>query len=241
MLWERGPRGFLSPEWKWFLFRGVLIGIVAFGVSNALSFIPIADVYGIMFSVPFLSVALSVLLLKEYVGRHRWLSIIIGFIGVLILVGPQYEALNIGLFYTSIAAISGAFSILVLRKIGKKHYMPLLILYSYLGVAAVNIPMALPDLVIPSAHSLYFFFAGSVLLLLGTCATTYGLAHARSTASVAPFIYIQAIWGVILGYIFFGDLPTPPTLIGLIIIIGAGIYMLYNEKQLGKKHLSLKE
>ena len=233
ILKQRGLKGFLTPQWKLFALRALMTGMTSYAIVNALSLIPIADMYGITFSSPFITVLLAALILKEQTGWHRWTAVIIGFIGVLVLVGPQYEEMNVGLLYACAATASIAVGVILLRKIGTKDvYMPLLVLYSYIGMLAVNFPIALPELQIFPTPDLYFLLANTALLLTAIVLTTYCISHAQSTASVAPFIYIQAIWGVIFGYIFFKDIPTLTTILGLLIVVGAGLYMIYREKQL---------
>lgn len=234
ILFDRGWRGFLSPNWKWLILRGICIAGTATGVVNALALIPLADLYGITFSAPFIAVALAATILKEQVGWHRWLAVIIGFIGVLILVGPQFNVLNIGLAYAGMATISIALGTIVIRKIGKHEYLPLFILYPYMGILAVNLPMALPTLHIPPMPHLWEFLANAVLVLGAQLLVTYAIANAKSTASVAPFVYVQVIWGVAFGYFIFGDIPTWTTILGLGIVVGAGIYMIFRERQLSK-------
>ena len=236
ILKQRGLKGFLTPQWKLFALRALMTGMTSYAIVNALALIPIADMYGITFSSPFFTVILAALILKEQTGWHRWLAVIIGFVGVLVLVGPQYQEMNIGLLYACAATVAIAVGVILLRKIGTKDvYMPLLVLYSYLGMLGVNFPIALPELQVFPTPDLYFLLGNTALLLTAVALTTYCTSHAQSTASVAPFIYIQAIWGVVFGYIFFNDIPTPTTIIGLLIVVGAGLYMIYREKQLGKK------
>ena len=234
ILVKRGIKGFISEKWKLLAFRGFLTGVTSFGVVNALSLIPIADLYGITFSAPFISVILSVLLLKESVGWHRWLTVVAGFIGVVILIGPQFNTLNIGISHAIVATLCIAFSTIVVRFIGTKEYMPLIIWYSGLGMLAVNAPIAISVGTLPAIPDLIYFLTNGVLILAAMLMTTYALAHAKSTASVAPFVYIQAIWGIVFGIIFFGDTPNIATISGLIIIVSAGLYMLYRERQLNR-------
>lgn len=235
ILKQRGLKGFVTTKWKLLALRGFLTGLTSFGVVSALGLIPIADLYGITFAAPFTSVVLATLLLKEQVGWHRWLAVIIGFIGVVVLVGPQYQTVNIGIIYAAMASICIALSTIVVRYIGTKEYMPLLIWYSCIGMLAVNLPFALPSLSIPATSDLLLFGINGFLILVAMLLTTYSLAHAKSTASVAPFVYIQAIWGLVFGMIFFDDTPTYATIGGLIIIVGAGLYMIYRERQLQRQ------
>jgi S-adenosylmethionine uptake transporter len=234
ILYDKGWRGFLSPRWKWLVARAVCIGLVSTCVVNAFRLIPLADVYGITFSAPFIAVCLAFILLKENVGLHRWLSVIIGFVGVIILVGPQFNVLNIGLVFAIVAALSIAAGTIVIRKIGHDEYMPLFVLYPFIGMLTINLPIAVNELHIPDTPFLWYFLANTLFVVGGVSATTYAIAHAKATASVAPFVYVQIIWGVVFGYFIFDDIPTLPTIIGLTLIIGAGIYMILRERQLNK-------
>ena len=235
ILFDKGWRGFLSPNWKWLIVRGACIAATATGVVNAVALIPLADLYGITFSAPFIAVCMAYLILKEQVGWHRWAAVTAGFIGVLILLGPQFSNFNIGLFYAFIATISIAVGTIVIRKIGKKEYLPLFILYPYIGILTVNLPLAIPDLEIPPTPYLWGFIANALFVLGGQLLVTHATAHAKSTASIAPFVYIQVIWGVIFGYFIFGNTPTYTTISGLVLIVSAGLYMIYRERQLRKQ------
>lgn len=234
ILIDKGWKGFLSPNWKWLIARGACIAITATGVVNAVSLIPLADLYGITFSAPFITVFLAFTLLKEQVGWHRWLAVVVGFAGVFILAGPQFNHLNIGIVYAIIATFSIAAGVIVIRKIGKDEYLPLFILYPYMGILVVNAPMALPTFELPPFPVIWWFILNSLFVLAGQLFVTYATAHAKATASIAPFVYVQVIWGVIFGYVLFNDIPTITTILGLVLIVGAGIYMIYRERQLSK-------
>lgn len=236
ILASKGWKGFLSPNWKWLIVRGLCIAATATGVVNALSLIPLADVYGITFSAPFIAVCMAYVLLKEQVGLHRWAATIVGFIGVIILLGPQFGTLNTGILYAIVAAISIAVGTIVIRKIGKNEYLPLFILYPYAGILAVNLPLAWPIMEIPPLLDSAWVVANALFVLGGQLFITFGIANAKSTASVAPFVYLQIVWGVIFGYLFFNEFPTQETIIGLILIVGAGMYMIYRERQLNKNN-----
>lgn len=234
ILFDKGWKGFLSPNWKWLIARAICIGITATGVVNSVSLIPLADLYGITFSAPFITICLAVIFLKEQVGWHRWLAVIVGFIGVIVLTGPQFETLNIGIIYAIMAALSIAIGTIVIRKIGKNEYLPLFILYPYIGILTVNAPMSFPDFTMPPSPIIWGFIANAIFVLGGQLFITHAISHAKSTASVAPFVYSQIIWGVIFGVWIFGDIPKTATITGLILIVGAGIYMIYREQKLRK-------
>ncbi len=234
ILFDKGWRGFLSPNWKWLMARGACIAVTATGIVNAVAHIPLADLYGITFSAPFITVILAVIFLREEVGLHRWISVIAGFMGVIILLGPQFDALNIGIAFAIAATLSIAVGTIIIRKIGKNEYLPLFILYPYIGILAVNIPLSITHIEPIALPDLGWFIASSFFVLASQFAVTFSIAHAKSTASVAPFVYIQVIWGVILGYFFFNEIPTVATAIGLIIVTAAGLYMVMRERQLNR-------
>jgi drug/metabolite transporter (DMT)-like permease len=236
ILYDKGWKGFYSPHWKWLVVRALCVGTTATGLVNAVSYIPLADLYGITFSAPFITLFLAYFILKEHVGWHRWFAVSIGFAGVLVLVGPQFEILNIGIIYAILGTVSIALGTIVIRKIGVSVYFPLFILYSYLGMIVVNLPFAITTLHVPPLSDLMIFVPNALCVLGGMIAITYGFAHAKQTAGVAPFVYVQVIWGTILGYFFFNNIPTMTTLAGLSLIISAGLYMIYRENQLRKLH-----
>jgi len=240
ILVNKGWRGFLSPNWKWLMARGACIAVTATGVVNAVALIPLADLYGITFTAPFLTVIMAALFLKEEVGLHRWLSVIIGLCGVFILLGPQFETVNLGIIYAIIAMFSIAIGTIVIRKVGPKEYLPLFILYPYIGILLVNIPLAIPhlsssDFTFPVGLDLLMFVLNAAFVLIAQLLVTYSIANAKATATLAPFVYIQVIWGVLFGILFFGNIPTGTTILGLIVIVCAGLYMIYREGQLNKK------
>jgi len=234
ILINKGIKGFLSPNWKWLVARAACIAITATGVVNAVAMIPLADLYGITFAAPFFAVLLSIMFLKENVGWHRWLSVIIGFIGVIVLLGPQFQQLNIGVIYAVAAMLSIAVGTIVIRKIGNDEYLPLFVLYPYLGILCVNMPIATQHIEPIEIADLSWFVGNSLFVLLGQLGITYGIAAAKSTASVAPFVYVQVVWGVLFGVLFFDEIPTSTTIIGLILVVSAGLFMIWREKQLNK-------
>jgi drug/metabolite transporter (DMT)-like permease len=236
ILIDRGWRGFLSPNWKWLIARAACIAFTATGVVNAVSYIDLADLYGITFCAPFISVILAASLLKEEVGWHRWLAVIIGFIGVLVILGPSYSHMNMGIVSALIAALSIGLGTIVIRKIGNKEYMPLFILYPYAGILIVNLPLAWPTLEIPATPDLWGFIANAVFVMGGQLFVTYAIANAKSTASISPFVYIQVLWGTLFGYFLFGNVISATTALGLVLVIGAGLFMIYREQQLNRKN-----
>ena len=228
----KGWRGFASKRLKWHLARGFLIGFVAIAVVNALALIPLAEFYGIVFISPFLVLIMTVLFLKEHVGWHRWMAVAAGFTGVIVLAGPQFMHFGAGVILAFLAAFLVAASTILVRKIGPGEFLPLYGFYPFFFMFLVNTPLALPNLKLPEISDIWLFAAGGPLVVLGQLAVTYAIAHVKETAIIAPFHYIQIIWGVVLGYLIFGDIPALTTLSGIFLIASAGLYTIYREYHL---------
>lgn len=228
---KQGWKGFTSPKLKYHLIRAAGVAGVSFCVMNAFSRIPLADFYGVTFSAPFLILIFLALVLKEPVGWHRWVAVGVGFLGVLILAGPEFKTLNVGYLYAAAATGLITFTSIIIRKIGKDEYLPLYGVYPPIFIALFNAPMALADFVpVAPFHVLLFGLYGAIILG-GLLMTTYSIAKIHEMAIVAPFQYAQIVWGIIFGFFIFGDVPVATTYIGLILIVGAGLYTIYREHQ----------
>jgi drug/metabolite transporter (DMT)-like permease len=212
--------------------RMTVSGFISFSIVTALSKIPLTDMYSITFSSPFIGVIMAYLILKEHVGWHRWLCVVIGFLGVLIVVGPQFENLNNGLLFALCAAFLMGVNNTIIRKIGRQENTLNLSLLAFVGMVLVNGFFAWDDLHLVTPQNTILFSINGLLVLTAILLTTYGISHAKSVASIAPFLYVQAIWGVIFGYFLFDDTPTITTILGLMIVVAAGLYMIYRENQL---------
>lgn len=230
-----GIKGFIPEKIGWTALRTVIVMCLALSIVNAFARVPLADVYGITFAAPFLTLILVALFLKETIGWQRWATVIVGFIGVLIMAGPQFKDLNQGYILALMAMVFIGLSGFVLRKVGKKDPPALYGFYPIVAIFLVTTPLALPVYVMPATVDLWKFALQIGGIMGGQIFVSYATATAKETASIAPFVYIQIIWGVIFGYFVFGDVLKPETLIGMPLIIGAGLYMIYRERQLRKK------
>ena len=218
-LMPRGEAHHLRDGRLWL--RGALLAGGIVSILTALSGAPLADAFAGLFVGPLVSVILSAVLLREEVTPLRWLLVILGFVGVLLVVRPSGEmnhymiiAVMAGLFYGGFLTASRWVS-------GLAH--PRTLLASQLVVAAVlTLPLGLwfwPALT-PAALGL--------LLISGLCSAagnlTLLLAYRQATASqVAPFVYFQLLAATGLGYLVFADVPVLWTWLGMGLIALAGI------------------
>lgn len=239
LLWARhGHKVFFPSNIRLHLLRGMVILGTAFFMVSALKTLPLADFYGVVFLSPFIMLILTVIFLSEHVGWRRWLAVLIAFSGVIVLAGPQFNHFGEGFIYAALGAVCSAVSVIILRKIG--HGAPLL-LYAFYPSAFITLfnltAMLVTDTAMPFQSSDFVFFAlHGPAAMLGVICTSLGYAKSPEASIVAPFMYTQIIWGILFGWLFFNASLTPTTIVGLVLIIGAGCYSIYRDYHRAHDH-----
>ncbi len=195
----------------------------------ALSFIPLADATAIMFVAPILVTAMSVPLLGEYVGPQRWASVVVGFLGALVIIRPGSDAMEPAALLTLGAASCYGFYQIATRRLSATDAPLTTLMYS----AAVGV-------LVSSAVVPFFWVTPSpadwlTMMALGLFG---GLGHfalikafqAAPAVTVTPFGYVNLLWAVLFGFVIFGELPDAWTVLGAAIIAASGLYILHREK-----------
>lgn len=229
IFYKHGPQGFITKNWKWHIIRAFAISATTFFVVNALALIPLSDFYGLIFIAPMITAILSNIILGETIGYHRLVAIIVGFLGVLILSGPQLETINIGLFFTLAAALTVSISSIIIRKIGPEKVTSLYAFFPFILNLIIYSPFMLINFKPPAASELILFASIAPIVIIGIICLSLGFIKAPSTSVIAPLHYIQILWGALLGILLFEDIPTPAVLYGAAIIILAGLYLIWTE------------
>ena len=191
-------------------------------------YLPLAETFMFYLAAPIFVTALSAPLLGERVGFHRWSAILVGFAGVVVILGPGAAAFS----WPALIAIAGSLSLalmLILARTLAGSDGLTLITYQTVGVTVAG-GLTLPFVwIMPPVLDL------ALLGLLGVVATTahYCLNHAVKLSEpslVAPYQYTTIIWALILGYLVWGDLPTLSAWIGSAIVIASGLYIFVRER-----------
>ncbi len=231
ILTRHGIKAFAPHNVKLHILRGLIICTTAFCVVSALHRLPMADFYGISFLSPFFLLMLSILFLNEKVGWRRWMAVSIAFTGVLILAGPQFDHVGNGIAFALAGAMIASVGVIVLRKIGPNAPLPLYGFYPFTWITIMNFTMMIAtDNYQPIEMEYIGWFAlHGPIAVLGIIGTSLGYARSPEASIVAPFIYTQIIWGILFGWLFFDYLPKETTAVGLVLIIGAGIYSIWRE------------
>ena len=193
-------------------------------------YLSLADAHSIASLTPVLVVALSALILRERVSLKTWITIFVGFVGVLIIMRPGLSIFD----PKSLIPLAGAFFLsiyqIVTRKASEKDPNETSLFYTsivgiiLMGIIGYNFWQPLME------NSLIYFIAIGFFFSLGLYFQIIALSLARA-GIIQPFHYTLIFWAIILGYIFYEDFPDIPTLIGGLVITISGIYTLYIKDQ----------
>ncbi len=198
---------------------------------SAVQYLPLTEATALQFTSPLFMTALSALLLAEPVGRHRWVAVIVGFIGVLIMARPIPGEMNVpGVTFGILAAFGAAGAMVAIRQIADTERGPTIVFYFTLGGVIVGLVGSAVHWVTPDPLTLSMLILAGVIGGIGQLLLTEAL-RAAPIGVVAPFDYTQLVWAAILGLVLWGELPHPLTLVGAVIVAGSGVYILHRELQ----------
>lgn len=231
MLMRDSAPGTLLPVHPWWMaLRTGAAVVTGLGAFFAFSVLPLAQTYAILFAAPLLITVLAIPLLGERVRLRRWLAVLVGLSGVMVVLQPGAEPFSLGHAAALIAAIGGALNSVIVRKIGAEERPVVMMLYPMvanfvlLGAALywVYEPMPIQHLGLLALVSVMGFIAGRLII------SAY---QAGEAAIIAPMQYSQIIWASIFGYLFFEENIDRATLIGTGLIILSGLYIVLRESR----------
>ncbi|HET9245312.1 MAG TPA: DMT family transporter, partial [Xanthobacteraceae bacterium] len=194
----------------------------------AFSLMPLAGATAINFSSPLFATLASALLLKETVGLARWLALLVGFGGVLIVTEPGAGAFQIGaLFALANAVLYGSVTAGV-RGMTTTESAQTLTLYQLAlltGFFALLLPLGWTS---PTPVDAAWIVFNGVSNAVGQYWWTRAL-HLAPASAVAPFNYLSLIWASILGFAIWGDVPTVSLVVGSAVVVASGLFLLWRE------------
>jgi drug/metabolite transporter (DMT)-like permease len=194
----------------------------------AFSLMPLAGAIAINFSAPLFTALISAVLLKETVGPARWLALLVGFCGVLIVTNPGMGTFQIGaLFALANAVLYGSVTAGV-RGMTATESAETLILYQLAlltGLFALLLPLGWSS---PTPADTAWIVFNGVSNAVGQYWWTRAL-HLAPASAVAPFNYLSLVWAIILGFAVWGDVPTVSLVIGSAVVVASGLFLLWRE------------
>lgn len=215
-----------SKKWKWHSLRAAIITTSSILVYYALRHMPLSDFYGIVFLNPLWVAILSFLYLHEKIPASRIAAIIVGFIGVLVIAGAEFATLNFGFLAALCVSVLGAMGALLARHIGGDEAPTNFGLATHAAMALTNLPFMIMYYKTPTLLDATFMIGGGVAIALAMMSLSVVFAKSKSVSQIAPLQYTQMLWGILFGWLIFDQTPTERTLIGGLLVITAGFYVM---------------
>lgn len=234
------PRSDWRPRPLWpIVLRGLCATFGTFFVYAGLAVMPLVDAVAIFFAQPLLLTALSAVFLRESVGWARWLAVVAGMTGAMLIIGPNFERVGWGAMLPAAAALFHAFSALLTRRFASAARLPVFqFITATIAICVATVVLAAGSAAgitaitphIPSANELGLMS----IVGLASMATNLMLTQAfriAPTSIIAPFLYLHIVGSTVAGYLIFAHVPGTQTVAGTVLIVGAGLFVWWRESR----------
>ena len=231
----RGLAVFRTRRLRAHIGRNVTQGVAQSLIIVALGLMPLAGAVAINFSSPLFATLFAMIWLKEKAGMARGVALVAGFCGVLLVASPGADSFRIGALYALANAVMFGSITTAVRGMSATESAETLTMYQMVLLTlffAVATPIA--GFATPGGGDLAALLINGVFNGVGQYCWTRALALAPP-AAVGPFYYFSIVWALLLGFLFWGDVPTPALLAGSAIVVGCGLFLLWRER--GKKQV----
>jgi drug/metabolite transporter (DMT)-like permease len=229
LVYKRSWAELRPVRWKLHLMRGLLSVFLLGTFVYAIRVLSLADAYAIFLCAPLLVTALSVPILREKVGWHRWLAIGIGMCGVLVMLRPSSSSfMTLGALAAFVSAVAYAISVVSVRVLSQTDSNTSVVFWSMLIMTLVSTLLGLRDWQPIRIEHLGVIVATGALGALAIHLLT--LAYRSAPASmIAPFEYTALLWGVGIDWLVWDTLPGTRVYVGGGIVVLSGLYVIWRE------------
>jgi drug/metabolite transporter (DMT)-like permease len=230
---QEGRAAIVLPKDKLQWVRGIAISCSAIGMFFAVWLMPLSEATTIAFTQPMITAVLATVILGERARRSTWVATLIAFVGVFLVLRPNFATAGWGSLFPLMGATGMAVTIITNRAVSGRA-----------GVLAMQYYMSVTAMIFLTGVTLAAHFSGfetfkltwphwSVVArcaVIGVSATLAQMLIYMGTVkagagTIAPMTYGQLLMAVVLGWLFFGDTPDALAMLGAAIIIGAGLYL----------------
>ena len=230
LIWRGGGlRSLKTDNPKGHLIRALLVILGTFLFVSGLKHLPLTDAIAIAFAGPLFITALAPPLLGEHVGWRRWMAVLAGFIGIVIIMRPGGDIFQWAAIFPLAASLTGAFRDILTRGMSATETSVALLFYTSLGVILASM-VVVPFVWQPVPLTDWGWFLANGFLIGSAHFLMIETFRYGEAALVAPFKYSGVVWAAIFGYLIWGDIPDLRTTMGATIVIIAGIYILHRER-----------
>lgn len=223
------------------VWRG-LVGTMAMGLGfTALGLLPLPEVTALGYAAPLLTVIFAAMFLGEQVRIFRLSAVFFGLIGVVIVLSPRLTLVSleatsqlqtIGAFAALLGAVFSALAQVFVRKLVQTEPTAPIVFYFSLTAAVLSLFTLAFGWVLPTPREAALLVGAGLLGGIGQILLTESYRHAE-TGVIAPFEYVSMLLAIVLGYLVFGEAPTVAILGGASLIVLAGLFIIWRERQLG--------
>lgn len=223
-----GVAGLATTKWRWHALRTVFAAGAMFGFFYALSIIPLVNALTLAFTAPLIVTALSVPVLGEHVGWRRWLAVSVGFVGVLVMLRPGIEVISVASLAVIAASFCYAFLAVTARMLSTTESTYSLSVYVIAGPLLISSLLLRGNWSSPSLSAWALFALAGLFSAIAWIGIVSAYRRARP-AILAPFEYTAIIGGALAGFLIWDEVPDRWVVIGGLIIISSGLFVVYRE------------
>jgi len=238
------PIFFLIPKERYFNFyktnrpflhfRRCVSGLVAIvAIFIALRKLPLATVVSITFAAPIFTTIMSIFFLSEKVGLYRWLAVLVGFIGILIISEPGFSSLNFYYIYPIIFCLGLSYVAIAIKQLSSTEPVWLIGFYFSFSIMIMSFFTLPQGWIMPNLKDLFLLCMVGILGGLANLWLTQSYKFAE-VSLVTPLKYLALLFAIFFGYIFWDETPTIKTLLGAALVIISSIIIFRREIYLKK-------
>ena len=221
-------------------FKRCLSGLIALvAIFIALRNLPLATVVSITFAAPIFTTIFSIFLLNEKVGLYRWLAVLVGFVGIIVITEPGFSSLNFYYIYPIIFCLGLSYVAIAIRKLSTTEPVWLISFFFSFSIAILGLLSLFQGWVMPNFLDLFLL---SMVGILGGLANLWlSQSYKLSEVSlVTPLKYLALVFAIIFGYFIWSEVPTLKTLMGALLVILSSFIIFRREMTL-KNRLSVSQ
>ena len=224
-----GAGSLRTKRWGWHFLRTLLAVGAMFGFFYGIARMPLVDALTLGFTAPLIVTALSMPLLGEHVGWRRWAAVTIGFVGVLIILRPGSQSISIAHLTVLFGAFCYACLAITARKLADTESSYSMSIYVVTGPLLISLALlGSSGWQAPTVKGWVLFAAAGLCSVVAWIGIIGGYRRA-SPAMLAPFEYTALIGGAVAGYLIWNEVPDRWVLVGALVIIASGLFVVYRE------------
>ncbi|MDD9899383.1 MAG: DMT family transporter [Alphaproteobacteria bacterium] len=221
-------RAFRTKKFKLMTMHALLAQVA--GVCNVLAFphMQLTMFYTLVFTSPLWVALLSIVFMKDKAEPRRLMAIVAG-LGIVVLTLRPGGGMDMWSLLVLLGSFAYSVQLLIMRRIGRDESRLFMVMYGAVVTLLVTAPFLPGNFKVPEMFDWSMFLLGAAAAAGGLLTVSYAFQIAPSPSVVAPYHYTQIVWGAILGYLVFGDVPDTHVIAGAVGLIMAGAYLIYDE------------